>query len=47
MKILPRGASKYTPPPPLPEKCLLVQMGGGVKTQVDLATLCLFFLTQF
>ena len=28
IKFLPRGASKYTPPPPSPEKCLLAKIGG-------------------
>ena len=28
IKFLPRGASKYTPPPPSPQKCLLPKMGG-------------------
>ena len=28
IKFLPRGASKYTPPPPSPEKCLLAKNGG-------------------
>ena len=32
IKFLPRAASKYTPPPPSPEKCLLTTngVGGGV-----------------
>ena len=32
IKFLPRGASKYTPPPPSPEQCLLARKwgeGGG------------------
>ena len=29
IKFLPRGGSKYAPPTPSPEKCLLARNGGG------------------
>ena len=28
IKFLARGASKYTPPPPSPEKCFMARYGG-------------------